>query len=195
MKILTDIKNCGRLSFKSSIDFPLNPEMGELCFKDDILYIHTIVAGFPRWLSLTNNNVVTYYIHEQKTPSNLWTINHELNSKDLMFQVYNEFNELVLANIKMIDEKSCQIVFSSDEQGKCLLLELSSKSLESASNIFISKSQLATDEQVIEGVSDNIITARQLKMMLDNFTNDLPLPPNDDKMYVIKNNTWVTITK
>jgi hypothetical protein len=59
--------------------FPVSPKVGQIVFKDRILYICVeITNGTPIWVPLTNE--ITAYTHIQSTSSAVWTINHPLYS-------------------------------------------------------------------------------------------------------------------
>lgn len=69
-------------------NFPANPRPGRFCFKDKVLYLCTELAGgLPVWVPLTQQ--LTMQKHIQTTAALEWTINHQLNTSDVLVQVYD----------------------------------------------------------------------------------------------------------
>lgn len=51
-------------------------------------------------------------VYEQTTPSAVWTFVHNQNTKSLIFQIYDENYEFVLAdNFKIVDNNTVQAYF------------------------------------------------------------------------------------
>ena len=57
-------------------EFNATPDVGELCFKDGILWIFSQASGGAlTWYPLTN--IENTYTHSQSTPTTIWNINHK----------------------------------------------------------------------------------------------------------------------
>jgi hypothetical protein len=60
------------------------------------------------------------YVFEQTTPSNKWNIVHNLN-KFPYVTIFDEYNDLVYADVKYISPNEIEINFSQPIKGKCYL--------------------------------------------------------------------------
>lgn len=60
------------------------------------------------------------YIHEQMSPSNIWTINHNMN-KFPSVQIVNNFNEVVIGDVIFISANQITVHFSGSFSGKAYL--------------------------------------------------------------------------
>lgn len=131
MKVLSNIE------FKKSyqtlspfLDFPENPKEGAFILKDNGLYVYIkdIVDGTLQWkniLDFSRKNLA--YVHEQTTEALEWDAQHNLNTKDLLFAVYDDANVKQLeAGWEIIDNNQIKIQFSEPIKGKALILGMSS---------------------------------------------------------------------
>lgn len=75
------------MALELTANFPTIPVVGQLVFKERVLYICAeIVAGLPAWIPLTNE--VNTFVHVQALPSSTWNITHNLGTTTPMVQVY-----------------------------------------------------------------------------------------------------------
>lgn len=102
--------------------FPVTPKVGQIVFKDRVLYICVeISAGTPIWVPLTNE--ITAFTHIQTTNSASWTINHPLNTAHVSVTVYDTDNRVVLPDeIKINSSSQITVGFSQSVQGKVVIL-------------------------------------------------------------------------
>ena len=102
--------------------FPVSPKVGQIVFKDRILYICVeITNGTPIWVPLTNE--ITAYTHIQSTSSVVWTINHPLNTAHVSVTVYDTDNRVVLPNeVTVVNGSQITVGFSQSVQGKVVVL-------------------------------------------------------------------------
>lgn len=74
--------------FAIETNFPANPRPGRFCFKDKVFYLCTEIAGgLPVWVPITQQLTMVKYVQSQAALE--WTINHNLNSSDVLVQVYD----------------------------------------------------------------------------------------------------------
>ena len=102
--------------------FPTVPVVGQIVFKDRILYICVeISSGIPIWVPLTNE--ITSYTHIQNTDAVLWTINHPLNTAHVSVTVYDTSNRVVLPNEVTVTSAGQVVVnLGTAAQGKVVVL-------------------------------------------------------------------------
>lgn len=102
--------------------FPATPVVGQIVFKDRILYICVeINAGVPIWVPLTNE--ITSYTHIQNTDSVTWVVNHPLNTAHVSVTVYDSSNRAVIPNEVTVNSASqVTVSFGTAAQGKVVVL-------------------------------------------------------------------------
>jgi hypothetical protein len=102
--------------------FPLSPKVGQIVFKDRILYICVeINSDIPVWCPLTNE--VTCHTHVQSSSATTWVVNHPLNTAHVSVTVYDTSNRVVMPNEIIINSASQIIVdFGTPAQGKVVVL-------------------------------------------------------------------------
>lgn len=102
--------------------FPVTPKVGQIVFKDRVLYICIeIQTGIPIWCPLTNE--ITSYTHIQNTDATTWNIVHPLNTAHVSVTVYDTLSRVVLPNqITVNGVDSITVNLSSAAQGKVVVL-------------------------------------------------------------------------
>lgn len=102
--------------------FPVSPKVGQIVFKDRILYICVqIVDNTPIWVPLTNE--ITAYTHIQSSSSTVWTVNHPLNTSHVSVTVYDTNNRVVLPDeVTVVNSSQVTVGFSTAAQGKVVVL-------------------------------------------------------------------------
>lgn len=102
--------------------FPATPKVGQIVFKDRILYICVeLNSEIPIWVPLTNE--ITAHTHVQTTSSAVWTINHPLNTAHVSVTVYDTLNRVVLPNeITTTGPSQVVVDFGTPAQGKVVLV-------------------------------------------------------------------------
>ena len=76
--------------------WPTSPKVGELVFKDKILYICVAIEDYPVWVPLTNE--IAMYVHNQVDSAAQWTVEHNLNTTSPSVQVWGNDNKMLLVN-------------------------------------------------------------------------------------------------
>ena len=102
--------------------FPVVPVVGQIVFKDRILYICVdIQGGLPYWVPLTNE--ITAYTHIQSTDAAVWTVNHTLNTAHVSVTVYDTSNRVVIPGEVTVTSPSQVVVnFGTPAQGKVVVI-------------------------------------------------------------------------
>jgi hypothetical protein len=102
--------------------FPVTPVVGQIVFKDRILYICVeIVSGLPTWVPLTNQ--ITTYTYIQNTDAATWTINHTLNTQDMAITVYDTLNRVVIpGEVTIVNSSQVVVGLGTATQGKVVLV-------------------------------------------------------------------------
>ena len=104
-------------------NFPATPVVGQLVFKEKILYICAeIAAGLPAWIPLTNE--INTYIHAQGTTASTWTVNHGLNTTTPTVQVYQASdNKMVIpGDIQITSNNQVVISFGVAVDGRAVVM-------------------------------------------------------------------------
>ena len=105
----------------ASMEFPTTPEVGQLCFKDGVLWIYSQAGGGAlTWYPLTN--IENSYTHHQGAASTIWNINHRLNTTDFVYQIFDSSGSTVVANMSMIDADNASITFGEPVAGTVTLV-------------------------------------------------------------------------
>lgn len=97
--------------------FPANPVLGQVVFKDSIVYI---VVGFsnnlPVWVPLTRE--ITSYAHTQTQSSSTWTVTHNLRAGTVSVQVFDSLKKAIIPDeIEIIDQNTVQVTLASAATG------------------------------------------------------------------------------
>lgn len=103
-------------------NFPLTPVVGQIVFKDSVLYICvSIQNGLPIWCPLTQQ--LTAYTFIQNANASTWTINHPLNTANLSVTVYDNNNYVVIpGDVEVVSNSQVVIDFGTPFQGSAVLL-------------------------------------------------------------------------
>ena len=103
-------------------NFPVAPVVGQVVFKDRILYICVeINSGLPIWVPLTNQ--ITAYTYIQSAASSSWIIDHPLNTANVSVTVYDTSNRVVVpGEITINSNTQVQIDFGNAAQGTAVVL-------------------------------------------------------------------------
>lgn len=91
--------------FAPESGFPPNPSPGRFAFVDKRPYICAeVLAGTPAWVPLTKE--IDTYIHRQTSPGVEWTINHNLNCKEVFVQVIGSDGKLFVPDVVDMSTKN-----------------------------------------------------------------------------------------
>ena len=156
IKVLGDIELSGALSFsKNYSDFPPNPAPRSIVVKAGIPYIYTELvdgSGFFTWQPIGIKQAS--YLHTQGVASTVWTVNHNFNSNDFAYFVYDSNHNLTIANISIVDTNTCQIQLSSAMTGSVVLFSLQ----------YLNSTTIAASQQIDLGGSTLTTSAGVLKV-------------------------------
>ena len=101
--------------------FPASPEVGELAFKDGILWIYSQAGGGSlTWYPLTN--VQNSYTHVQSSASSIWNIAHNMNTTNYVYQIFDMSGDTVIVNMVNVDNDNAQITFGEPVSGTAVVV-------------------------------------------------------------------------
>lgn len=102
--------------------FPTNPKIGQLVFKEKVLYICVdIQSNLPIWVPLTTE--INTYIHNQQVNATTWTVTHSLNSSIVSAQVYGNDGKMVIPNeIVIVDKDTISVQFGIPFAGRAVIM-------------------------------------------------------------------------
>ena len=111
-----------QLALSVETEFPDQPVVGRVVFKNKVVYICVDLAGgVPAWVPLTNE--IDTYIHNQGNPSATWTFQHNLNSGTVQVQVYDgDGYTIVPDNIQIVDRNTVTITFGTAQGGRAVAM-------------------------------------------------------------------------
>jgi len=148
----------GDLSFdKDNGSFPTNPATNQISLVDGILYIYSSINGVRTWYPLTHKK--SAYVHTQAVASSEWTLAHNQNTLDFGYFAYDTDNNLLYANIEVVDADTIKIKFNSPVAGKAIMFfdyEITAKSI-SAGNL-----DVTNIEGMFSKVGDDIVFSGNL---------------------------------
>lgn len=109
------------VTLEPAANFPLVPKLGSFLFKDKRVLICVEETGLPVWVPLTQTlNTVQ---HAQAVATDTWTIPHQLNSADVMVQVFDQDGKVIIPdNIDCSKVNETTVTFSSAQGGRAILM-------------------------------------------------------------------------
>ena len=126
IRVLGDVSLRGDLSFGSNYEvFPSNPAPRTLAIKDGIPYLYTELinsSGFFTWQPIGIKQAS--YLHSQGVASSSWTVEHNFNTNNFAYFVYNSNHVLVLAGMTIVNSNTCTINLSEAMTGTVVMFSL-----------------------------------------------------------------------
>jgi hypothetical protein len=198
IKVLGDIKLSGSLSYANNLaDFPANPDPRTIVVKEGMPYIFTELkngSGFFTWMPLGLKHA--NYLHTQGAPSQTWTISHGFGTTNFAYFVYDSDHNMVIANIKYIDDNTSQILLSSAMTGTAVFFALGEISVPvisvasglKLSNITLTEGangRLEVDTQPVALMSDIVGLGNGLGTLGTDFTAQLASKADQSTTYTI----------
>lgn len=118
----TNMELHGALNFaKEYSDFPSDAQRNDMALINGVLWVYSMIGGLLTWFPL--NNQKNTYVHTQGAASTLWTINHGMNSQDLVFNVYDTNNKLTFpGELTFVDTNSFTLAFSEAVLGRVVCI-------------------------------------------------------------------------
>lgn len=105
-------------------EWPTAPKLGRVINYNNRLYLCVATMGtdgLPSWIPLTVG--IGTYVQNQSVPASSWVVNHGLNYRNPMVQVYDDQNDVVLPDqIESLDENSLVIHFSLPVSGRAVVI-------------------------------------------------------------------------
>lgn len=118
--------NISNLTVASGTSFPSNANVAELFYRTDEskLYVHNGTT----WVELSVSPVTTYK-HTQLSASTSWTIIHNLNSIDILYNIYVDIGENIYKPIlpddfDFTDSNTITVTFSSPQSGYVIIKKI-----------------------------------------------------------------------
>ena len=114
ISILSNLAVSGALVLNSSVSaFPASPKVGTLVIKDNDLYAYlSISGGMETWYPLVRNATASY-VHMQAVPALVWTVNHNLGTTNVWYQLQDSTGAIVSpASFVSTGLNSFQVTFS-----------------------------------------------------------------------------------
>jgi len=106
------------IRFDNGSVFTSNPSSGQICFKEQILYIYATINNVSTWFPLTT--VRDKYVHSQGGMASTWTITHNFGITDVIFVAYDSEGTVLIVNPTNITANSFELVFQEAEIGKVI---------------------------------------------------------------------------
>lgn len=103
-------------------NFPISPKVGRLAFVNKTLFICVAIENdLPVWVPMTRE--LTMYTHDQQTASNIWNIEHNLNTTSVQVQVFDENNYVVIPDgIQIMSANTVQVTVSTPVTGRAMVI-------------------------------------------------------------------------
>ena len=122
VSVLANLRIVGALQFDKDFDeFPANPKIGTLIIKDRCLYGYLKIGEYETWYPFARNT--NFYFHVQALPQMRWTINHNLNTTEIWYQIKDEQGNVISpASFKFVDENTLVVDFSEPTTGTIILV-------------------------------------------------------------------------
>lgn len=120
LRSLVNLDLRGSVIFSTDLtSFPPSPRSGETVLKDGVLWCFSTVAGVQTWYPLTNKK--NSYVHTQAVESFQWTINHGLETSDVVCTAYDFSGQLVIANLTVASANTIHLHFTSATAGRAVV--------------------------------------------------------------------------
>lgn len=101
--------------------FPSSPKQGQIAFVNSTVYICVTAGDLPVWVPMTNE--ITAYTHTQNTPSQTWTVQHDMNTTAVNVQVYDAQSRMMIpSEIETTGPNTCVISFNSSQDGRAVVV-------------------------------------------------------------------------
>lgn len=111
-----------KMAFDAEVDFPASPVVGRMVFKNFTLYMCVDLNGIlPIWIPITNT--ISTHIHTQSVAATTWTVDHKLGTDSPVVQVYDENDQLMIADdIAVISTSRVEVTVSTAITGKVIVM-------------------------------------------------------------------------
>lgn len=133
MNILTDLIALSKIILENEIilandvsEFPVSPSSGTLCLNSGVLYIYTTIDSTETWYPLTNKAL--HMTYTQNEASSQWEITHNLGTKNIVFFVYDQNDDLQIADIEYSETDPTNVItldLTESMTGRCVIFAAS----------------------------------------------------------------------
>lgn len=107
---------------QNETQFPSNPKIGTFIIKDQALFAYLTVSGMETWYPLVRN-VSANYVHTQGVPALEWTVNHQLDTNDIWWQIKDDQGNLMSpADFERIDSNTFKLYFTDPVAGSVIVV-------------------------------------------------------------------------
>lgn len=108
-------------SLEVEADFPANPSLGRILFKDRTVFICVDISGSPVWIPLTQE--IDTYVHFQNDPAITWNVQHQLHAATINAQVFDTNQKMLLPDdVTIISADAVSITFSAPIAGRAIIM-------------------------------------------------------------------------
>ncbi len=167
-RIYNDVALHGALVVtKHEDDFPLNPAIGTIIIKDQCLYAYIVIGGMETWYPFSTRT--NSYTHYQGVPSSSWTINHNLGSTDVWYQVRDSNGALVIVGSTVIDEDTVRLDFTQAIAGMAVIVAPDSINVPQikASEIHVASDAVVIDSSGVKINGSYALTSANIVAQID----------------------------
>lgn len=111
LSILANLRVAGALCIDKDQEFDPAAKVGTLALKNKSLYAYMELNGYKTWYPLFQNTSNAYQ-HTQGVPNVQWTIQHNMNSQNLWWQIKNAAGQIEHeASIEYVDDNTIRLNF------------------------------------------------------------------------------------
>lgn len=167
MQILSSVELNGGLAFTLDADFPANPALGTLWFKDGCVYLYGKIGGLETWYPFASKT--NSYVHTQGLPATTWTVNHGLGVEDVWYQVKNADGQIVQAQSEVLDQNTILIKFTSAIVGTVVVVAPASIDVPQvkASLIDVANGAVAIDSSGVKVNGQTVLTSASIAQQIE----------------------------
>lgn len=122
VKVYADLEFAQNAKFILSnvSSFPVSPVAGEMAFKDGVLWLYAAINGTSAWYPLTNSE--NAYTHTQSVSSTTWTVTHNLNSENFIFNVFDDNGNVLYADVDITDANTIVVNLTEATTGHVVVI-------------------------------------------------------------------------
>lgn len=116
IQVRSDLSVAGALVLSNNLtEFPSNPAVGTLVIKDQVLYCYLNIGDLETWYPFSQER--NSYVHIQAIANATWTVNHNLGSDELFYQVQDATGNITSVGITKVNNNSFTVNFTTPETG------------------------------------------------------------------------------
>jgi len=121
IRVLDDLTLSGSLVLAgNNASFPSNPAIGTFLIKDQNLYGYVTIGDLTTWYPFGSRT--RSYVQTQGVASKTWTVQHNLGSNNIWFQVQDPTGNVIEVGKTNIDNNTFQLNFTADQLGTVVVV-------------------------------------------------------------------------